>query len=194
MFRRVGRSDLGNTPILAIEEIAGMIRHIFNQILNISLAVSVSMILFMAVSITYQVILREVTGASVIWINDIVEYTLLWSTMLGSAYVLREGKHIEMDFFVSIFGNRIRLIARLATSITGFVLTSILSVASLFTVMDDYERGVMVVKTIVFPRYIVLAPVLLGLLLLAIQFFFRSLDTREELKNPTDGKLEVYDL
>ncbi len=172
-----------------------MFRRVFNYILIGTGAVSAVLIAFMAVVITYQVALRSFFGATVLWINDLVEYTLLWSTFLGAAFVLREERHIEMDFFVSKLGVRSRELSKILNSAIGAAICGVLAVFSLITVVDNYRRGILVIKTVEFPKYIVLIPIFIGTVLLTVQFMLRAVDHRKKLRG-LDGRDEqiIYDL
>lgn len=172
-----------------------MIRMWFDRLLLATAVVSAALIAFMAASITYQVILRRFFGTTILWINDVVEYSLLWSTFLGSAFVLKESRHIEMDFFVSMLGRKARDIAATATSLLGASITGTLTVYSFLTVLDNYIRGILVIKTIEFPKWIVLLPIFFGSFLLTVQFLLRAVDFgRRVRRGGGDRGTVVYDI
>jgi TRAP-type C4-dicarboxylate transport system permease small subunit len=166
-------------------------RRLFDAVVTAMGFLSALLIAFMAVSITYQVILRYFFNTSVLWINDFIEYSLLWSTFLGSAFVLREERHIEMDFFLSRLGPRNRILSKVATSVLGCLVCGVICVFALVTVTDNYVRGIRVIKTVEVPKYIVLIPIFIGSLLLTGQFAIRAGGYYARLKEPSETEEEV---
>lgn len=172
-----------------------MVRMWFDRLLLVTAALSAVLIAFMALSISAQVILRYFFRYTVLWVNDFVEYSLLWSTFLGSAYVLKESKHIEMDFFVSKFSQKPKLYMDVVTSCGGFAVMAVISWYSLLTVLDHYHRGINVIKTVAFPKYIALLPIFVGALLLTIQFALRAADNWKRARaQDTTREQVIYDL
>ncbi len=150
--------------------IQSRIGSIYSGILTGCAVIAAALIASMAVLITTQVVLRYAFGIVILWVNDYIEYTLLASTLFGSAYLLKQKGHVEIDFFTA----RLRPAARrvftvLAHAIGTFVCAAFWYSSSLTTI-DHYRRGVLVIKSVAFPKYIVLLPIVVGFALLTVQF------------------------
>ena len=172
-----------------------MLRTVFNTILKVSGWISALLIAYIALAITVEVVLRYLFNATIIWINDFVEYSILWATFLGAAYVLKEERHIEMDFFISGLHRKARVVSKIVTSFIGFAISALLAVFSGITTIDNYIRGVRIIRTIEVPKFMVLIPVFIGCVLLTIQFAIRMMDYRRRIgEEPEKMAQPEYDL
>lgn len=55
-----------------------------------------------------QVANRFLFGSSFVWTDEIVLFSMVWTTFLGSALAVSRNSHTRIDFFVSLFGPKIR--------------------------------------------------------------------------------------
>lgn len=83
-------------------------------------------LLFMALSITFDVFMRYALGRPTIWITEVSTYLFLYVIYLATAYALQQGTHIKVTFFVDLFGEKIQRIIDLITSILATVFTVVL--------------------------------------------------------------------
>ncbi|HEY3177878.1 MAG TPA: TRAP transporter small permease [Casimicrobiaceae bacterium] len=51
----------------------------------------------MALMVFANVVLRFVTSHSILWVEEVSRYTMIWLTFLGAGLVLRHGGHIGID-------------------------------------------------------------------------------------------------
>ena len=51
----------------------------------------------MAMIIFANVLMRYITGGSLVWAEEVARYLMVWLTLLGSGLVLRSGGHIAID-------------------------------------------------------------------------------------------------
>jgi TRAP-type C4-dicarboxylate transport system permease small subunit len=54
-------------------------------------------LLSMVVLSALQILLRNVFGAGVLWIDPLLRYLTLWIGFLGAALAAAEGRHIQID-------------------------------------------------------------------------------------------------
>ena len=64
------------------------------------------------------VFFRYVVNQSLFWSDEVVRYLFVWFTLLGAALVLRDRRHIRVEFFVDQMPDGLRR----ATESTGLVL------------------------------------------------------------------------
>jgi TRAP-type C4-dicarboxylate transport system permease small subunit len=83
-------------------------------------------LLFMALSITFDVFMRYALGSPTIWITEVSTYLFLYVIYLAGAYALQQGAHIKVTFFVAFFGKRTQRIIDLITSILAIIFTTVL--------------------------------------------------------------------
>jgi TRAP-type C4-dicarboxylate transport system permease small subunit len=125
---------------------------------------------FVAVAITYSVVLRQTFGIAPLWVNDVTSFLLVAITFAGGAYVLARDGHTRVDILLEAIHGRSRAVLDLVSALLGFVATTVLTAAAVYTVLDQYERGTVVVRAIEVPKWIVLTPILIGSALVAVTF------------------------
>lgn len=75
----------------------------FDRLLNVCIAVACLIVVFQVISVSFDVVLREIFGISVHWITAINEWGLVYLTFLGVAWLQREKGHIGDDSIVAHF-------------------------------------------------------------------------------------------
>jgi TRAP-type C4-dicarboxylate transport system permease small subunit len=58
--------------------------------------------------ILVAVFFRYVVNHSLFWSDEVVRYLFVWFTLLGAALVLRDRRHIRVEFFVEQMPRRVR--------------------------------------------------------------------------------------
>jgi TRAP-type C4-dicarboxylate transport system permease small subunit len=66
------------------------------------------------VIIVVAVFFRYVVNQSLFWSDEVVRYLLVWFTLLGTALVLRDRRHIRVEFFVEHVPHSLRRTVELA--------------------------------------------------------------------------------
>jgi C4-dicarboxylate transporter DctQ subunit len=143
---------------------------LYQWLLGILAALAAVGIGFVAVAITYSVVLRQVFQIVPLWVNDVTSFLLVAITFAGGAYVLARDGHTRVDILLQAIHGRSRVLLDLVSALLGFAATAVLTAAAAYTVMDQYERATLVVRAIEVPKWIVLAPILIGSALVAITF------------------------
>ena len=135
------------------------------------LASLAGMIIFaIAVIVTCTAVLRYAGFRPPAWTFQFTEYALLWFTFLGAAWLLREGGHIRIDTLISRLNqNRLRKV-EIIDDILGFIVSAIIFWFGTLHAIDLYQRGVMEVKGVIFPKFPIFLIIPVGGLTLSIQF------------------------
>lgn len=84
-----------------VQQRAGRLAAGLERVLDL---VTGSAVAVMAGVIAYQVFGRYVLDRSPSWSEELARYLLIWMTMLGSAAVLRSGRHIAVTVLVDALG------------------------------------------------------------------------------------------
>ncbi|MEW6265326.1 MAG: TRAP transporter small permease [Thermodesulfobacteriota bacterium] len=148
----------------------------FDRVVNFLAVVASLLLILIVLIITYQVVGRYFFNISQVWVNCLVEFSLLWLTFFGAAFVLRQEKHIEVDLLVSHLRPRPAVWSKIVTSLAGGCVCVILTYYSGLVVWENYHRGITVMKAMETPKFLVLMPIMIGSLLLAIQFLIRTMN------------------
>jgi TRAP-type C4-dicarboxylate transport system permease small subunit len=128
-------------------------------------------LLFITFSISYGIFTRAGGFQSPVWIIQFNEYSLLWMTFLGSAWVLSRRKHVAVDVFTSHLGPGGRRIAEFVHSLVGIAVCGILCWHTSLMTLSLFQRGVTDVQAVDIPKCLILVVIPAGFLALTAQFF-----------------------
>lgn len=63
-------------------------------------------ILLTAFLIGFEVMMRYVFSAPTVWTFDVTIFLIIYSAYVGSAFTMKEGKHVKVDFLVNLIVRR----------------------------------------------------------------------------------------
>jgi len=136
-------------------------------------------IAYLILSVTAAIILRGLR-VGVIWLFETTEYSLLWLTFLGAAWVLRGEGHVKMDLLLTRLSPRAEAILNTITSIIGAIICLTLTWFGVKVTWDNFQTGYFLHTPKAPPIYPILIIIPVGSFLLFIQFLRR---TRRYLRN-----------
>ncbi|MDN2564645.1 TRAP transporter small permease [Aquibium sp. A9E412] len=84
----------------------------FDRLLDCLALVGCALIMFQVVSVSFEVIVRYFFGFSLGWVTSLNEWSLVFLTFLGVAWLQREGGHTSDDTIVQMFPAPVRAMAR----------------------------------------------------------------------------------
>jgi C4-dicarboxylate transporter DctQ subunit len=128
------------------------------------------LLLFITFSISYGIFTRASGFQSPVWTIQFNEYSLLWMTFLGSAWVLSRRKHVAVDLITSRLGPSRRRIADVVHSLLGIGVCGLLCWYSALITLNLFQRGVTDVQAVDIPKSLVLMVIPAGFLVLTAQF------------------------
>lgn len=123
-----------------------------------------------AVMIPVNLVFRNVFGASIYGLLDLVEYGILAATFLAAPWVLAINGHVAVDLVVHALKGRARRTVERAASLVGAAVSAILLVYALQALLLSAGRGTMVRTAFTFPEWWVLTPMPLAMALILIEF------------------------
>ncbi len=147
--------------------------HVFGRLLD-GLAVLAALLLFaMVITVTGDIVLRNLTRSGLHWANEVSEYALYLMTLLAAPWLLRRGQHIRLDLLLTIVPTRVAWLMEVAGDILGLLVSLVLARYGFAMAYDSLRLGSITIKNLVFPEWWLLAPLPITFLLLAIEFVFR---------------------
>jgi len=143
---------------------------------NYALAIFAQVLIgFLMLSVTYSVILRYFFKTSMTGLFEIWEYSVLYITFLGAAWLLSEEGHVIMDVLMIKLNARTQSILNVITSILGFIACLALAWYSTQQFILIFEQGILLVRGELYaPKWIIFIVIPLGGYLLSIQFLRRA--------------------
>ena len=133
-------------------------------------------ILVVALSVSYEVVLRFLFNAPTEWVNEISVYLVLISAFLGFAPALAAGKHINVDLLTSKLSPQVNRPLKLICSLIGLVFSLVFLVTSTEMTLNSYELGLLSTSTLRVPLYLPQLAMPVGFFILSLQFIANLLD------------------
>ena len=142
--------------------------------LNVAMAwIAALMVLFMMLAISYAVAARYLWGESLPWVVEVSSYLMLYITFLGTAWLLRQNGHVEVDLVLSNLKPRTAAGFRAVTSVAGALVSLVLAWQGAVVTIDYFEREVTVMGILDTPQWMLVGVIPLGGFLLFIVFVAR---------------------
>jgi TRAP-type C4-dicarboxylate transport system permease small subunit len=125
-----------------------------------------SMILVLSLDVSLRFILNRPT----LWATDVARYSLLWGTLLGAAYLVKNDQHINVDLLIRHLGPRARWVLNIFSSVVCTLMSLIIFIYSLNLTWSTFIRGIRVADPIEIPKFIPLMGIPLGSFFLTLAF------------------------
>lgn len=146
------------------------INRCFDAVL-VTLAVVAGVILSaLALVVPVDVMLRFFFTHSITGLTDVIESTLMASVFLAAPWVLRNNGHVAVEIFVQSTPARVQSAMRAAACLIGAALSFVVTSYAIIAVIAAFQRGTMVRKSIIFPEWWTIVPVVICFALMALEF------------------------
>ena len=147
-----------------------MLIKLLDRVCQLCAVLGALLLLFVTFSITYSIITRQMGLGSPIWVFQFNEYSLLWVTFLGTAWLLAENKHVQISLLTNALGKKANKALAVIHSFVGCVLCGILAWYGFFSTRDHLLRNVIDTQAVDVPKWIILMIIPFGFVLLSLQF------------------------
>lgn len=118
---------------------------------------------------TIQVILRYVGGTGFFWAEELVVYTIIWTTFLAAGAAVRTGEHLTVELIHLVLGRRYNVSIARVIGVVGLAGAVALTILGLELVMTQQQYG-QLSPALQLPMWIVYLAMPLSGLLMAIRF------------------------
>ncbi|HET8728973.1 MAG TPA: TRAP transporter small permease [Alphaproteobacteria bacterium] len=125
------------------------------------------------VLITIDVVGRNLGLGNLPWLTEVVEYALYILTFLAAPWVLRLGSHVRMNLLSTLLPRRLALVVDVLANTAGFAVCVVLIWFGYAAADQAMVRGSLMIKTLIFPEWWLLAVMPFSLLLLALEYVLR---------------------
>jgi TRAP-type C4-dicarboxylate transport system permease small subunit len=117
-----------------------------------------------------QVFMRYVLKASTIWQTEFVTYSVVAATFLGSPYVLMRRGHVNVDLIPLYLPHKARMILAVAAALAALAFCLALTWATFHFWQAAWAQGQRSQTVWGPPLWIVYLPMLVGMVLLCLQY------------------------
>ncbi len=139
-------------------------------------------ILVMGLILTYEVVCRYLFSAPTIWAQETSIYLYMWTMLAAASYTLQTRKHVHVDLVVDRLPVRPRLMLEAATSAVGAVFCGVVAVQAYEMIAATVRFDKVSATPLRVPLWIPQSALLMGFVLLTLQFAFLVLDRTVALK------------
>lgn len=169
---------------------------IFDKIVDYMLLASAVIIVFVAIAVSQDVMTRKFFGFTWNLLFEIISYTLVWITFLGTTAILRSQGHVKMDSLISRLPVRAQALVNFITScLCSLLLVGIVIYTVKLTVYDyrSHFEVASILNPVKWPIEIIIP---IGFLMLFIQMmrnaygFYQTFRTASPRK-PLDQEMPV---
>ncbi|MHB8091042.1 MAG: TRAP transporter small permease [Syntrophales bacterium] len=164
-----------------------MLNKIFKGILSGMAFLSGLLLLFLTFSISYSIFARALGYQSPLWTVQFNEYSLLWMTFLGSAWVLSKRKHVSVDIVMGHLKPQARRIAETVHSVMGIGVCGVLCWYTSKMTLSLFQRGVIDVQAVDVPKHLIIVIIPIGFFVLAVQFVRNLISSLGKAPAVTEG-------
>ncbi len=127
--------------------------------------------------VCHMVFIRYVLNGSTAWQTDTVIFMLVAATLLGSAYVLRQGGHVTIDLAWEAAGATVRRYLRVISNLGTFLFAAVLAVTGGHYFWQAWEGNWLSETVAEIPLWIPFLSLPVGFGLLALQALAEIIDT-----------------
>lgn len=142
---------------------------IFDKTITILMGLAAALVVLDALAVTFDVLLRYSLGITHVQLFEIVEYTLLWVTFLGTAWLMKNDGHVRVDLVVKRFPPGQEVILKTAASILGVMLLGFVTWYSAKVTLQDLQTGFTLSGVLRPPKWPIEIIIPIGFFLLLIQ-------------------------
>jgi len=147
------------------------IANAFDHLLDVFRVLSIVLLSFLMLSVTYAVIQRYVFNANTKGLFELWEYSLLYCAMLGSAWLVRRGGHIGVDIVLEKLQPKAQVILRTTTAILCAAVCFTLLWYGTLVSWESFRSGFIIMESELYPpEYPILMIIPIGFFLLIVEY------------------------
>lgn len=129
-----------------------------------------SMLVWLMVSIVVSVLMRNLGIQPFAWLFTSAEYGLLYMTMLGAPWLVREKGHVHIELVTAALPPAVRHVVSRLVALACVVVSLILAWKGLDLFLTNIERHDYDVRAYFFPRWILTISFPISFGLMAVEF------------------------
>lgn len=151
----------------------GLLRRVtslFETTINVMAFLGAALIMFTMLLVNIEVAMRYGVGVSLIYVVEICEYSMVYITFLGAAWLLKMEGHVKMDIVLNRLPPRAQVVANIVTSILGIALCLVLTWYSFLRTWRFILSGYFPPSALRPPLFLVVGIIPIGFFTLFIQF------------------------
>lgn len=151
-----------------------MLNRMLDCVLKLSTILGGVVLVFITVSVNYEVVVRYFLNSPTNWVADFTCYGLIYLTFTVAAWVLAKEGHVKIDVLLNCLSEKNQRILNTITSIVGTLLSAVFFWYSLKVTVDAFQSQQMFITGLILPKWPVLMIMPIGTFILVLQFMRRT--------------------
>jgi TRAP-type C4-dicarboxylate transport system permease small subunit len=162
-----------------IHRLGGLVGGIMNGMAFLSGVFLIMVMLIITIAVVCRYFLHHPLG----WSIEVSQYLLVFLSYLSIAWVLRREGHVKIDIFLFMFSRKTQGLINTLTSACSILVSLIITIFAVKVTWDLYRADYFEPTILMVPKFIFIAVIALGFLMLTIQFSIRSYDFYKRWKS-----------
>ncbi len=161
---------------------------IFDKIIDYMLMAAAAIVVLEALAVSADVILRKLIGFTWAPLYEIITYSLLWMTFLGTTAIMRMNGHVKMDSLTSHLSPKSEA---LLNSISYGVCVLLAGVMLFYTIkltITDYQTNFILASILNPPKWPIEIIIPIGFFMLFIQIIRNAKGFFDRYKSPVPAE------
>ena len=167
---------------------------IFDKIVDYMLMAAAAIVVLDALAVSTDVILRKVIGFTWAPLYEIITYSLLWMTFLGTTAIMRMNSHVKMDSLTSQLSPKAEALLNTITHWFCVLLAGVILYYTIKLTISDYQTNFILASILNPPKWPIEIIIPIGFFMLAIQIirnakgFFEKYKALSRQDKPAVGR------
>ncbi|MFC1494786.1 TRAP transporter small permease [Thermodesulfobacteriota bacterium] len=155
---------------------------IFDKIIDCMLMAAAVIVVLDALAVSVDVILRKVIGFTWAPLYEIITYSLLWMTFLGTTAIMRMNSHVKMDSLTSQLSPKTEALLNSISHCVCVLLAGIMLFYTAKLAITDYQTSFILASILNPPKWPIEIIIPIGFLMLFVQLIRNSLGYLERYR------------
>ncbi len=140
---------------------------------KIELSLLLTIVMVMVMLSGLQIFLRKFFNTGILWADIFLRNLVLWVSFIGASLATMENKHININLLTPLLPERWRKIPAILVNLVAFVITLLLTKASIQFVLDEKAFATTIFNDVPAWYFQIIIPI--GFALMALRFLFNSI-------------------
>lgn len=142
----------------------------YNGVVDAMALLAAAMLIWLMISVVASVAMRNVGLQPFAWLFTSAEYGLLYMTMLGAPWLVREKGHVHIELVTAALSERLRRVVSRVVALGCVAVSLILAWYGLQLLLTNLERNDYDVRSYFYPRWLLTITFPIAFSLMAIEF------------------------
>ena len=113
----------------------------FDKTITLMMLISSVLVLLDALAVTIDVLMRYVFSITYAGLFELTEFSLLWMTFLGAAFIMRNNGHVRVDAVISLLNPRHGAIMNVIGSMISLFILIVMTLYTAKLTLHDFQTG-----------------------------------------------------